>query len=70
MTLFDPDLLDDLGVPHPAPACGERGPNDSWLSPNRMATARPSRPRCNRPPGHGGDHQKFHRDGAILAAWS
>ena len=63
-------MTDQLfAVPDPAyterpPKCNARGTVTDWLIP------RGTRPRCNRPSGHHGEHRVYTRSARMLAEWT
>lgn len=65
--LFDPDALEQPTV-LPVVRCGEQRKLDDWIGGSPYT--RPTRPRCNRPPGHEGNHQTLRRDAKLRAEWS
>ena len=44
--------------------CGQQGTIEAW-----QVRGKTQRPRCNRPPGHEGQHRKYKLDGNVVAEW-
>ena len=50
-------------------ACEAEEPREGWMARPYTQVHQPKPLRCNRPPGHGGDHEHRKADASVVVAW-